>query len=137
MPAIWLQLILSTSILCTCIPTLKRVLADLQTGMMAGTVSEFFEQSVSGHTNSGSGSASKSDSGIGQESGSDSAPHSRIRSESYGVKRIDSQMILRDHDILHTMNYEVVYEGERIRASSFSHDSDALSIHMVDPAGIR
>lgn len=48
MPAIWLQLTQSGSIVRTCIPSLKRVLADLQTGMMAGVISEFFELSVSG-----------------------------------------------------------------------------------------
>lgn len=39
---------ISLSIVTACIPSLRRVLADLQTGMMAGTVSEFFELSVSG-----------------------------------------------------------------------------------------
>lgn len=39
---------LSLSIITACIPSLRRVLSDLQTGMMAGTVSEFFELSVSG-----------------------------------------------------------------------------------------
>lgn len=39
---------LSLSIITACIPSLRRVLADLQTGMMAGTVSQFFELSVSG-----------------------------------------------------------------------------------------
>lgn len=62
MPAIWLQLVQSASIVCTCIPSLKRVLADLQTGMMAGAISEFFELSVSGgryNTNDGSGTRSR------------------------------------------------------------------------------
>ncbi|KAI9037551.1 uncharacterized protein KD926_000199 [Aspergillus affinis] len=43
MPSIWLQFLQSVSIVCSCIPSLKRVLADLQTGMMAGTISELFE----------------------------------------------------------------------------------------------
>ena len=138
MPAIWLQLILSSSILCTCIPTLKRVLADLQTGMMAGTVSDFFEQSVSGHTNTGSQSGSKSGSGIGQRSPSTSTPHSRPRRDSIGVERMNSQTILRDHAIMQTTDYEVRYEGRPIRVSSSSqYESDALSIHMVDPTGTR
>ncbi|CAG7967813.1 unnamed protein product [Penicillium salamii] len=138
MPAIWLQLILSSSILCTCIPTLKRVLADLQTGMMAGTVSDFFEQSVSGHTNTGSQSVSKSSSGIGQRSASPSIPHTRFQRSSFGVERMDSQTILRDHAITQTIDYEVRYEGNPARVSSSSnYESDALSIHMVDPAGKR
>ncbi|KAK9860827.1 hypothetical protein MYU51_006133 [Penicillium brevicompactum] len=138
MPAIWLQLILSSSILCTCIPTLKRVLADLQTGMMAGTVSDFFEQSVSGHTNTGSQSGSKSGSGIGQRSPSTSTPHSRPRRDSIGVERMNSQTILRDHAIVQTTDYEVRYEGRPVRVSSSSqYESDALSIHMVDPTGTR
>ncbi|CAG7921749.1 unnamed protein product [Penicillium olsonii] len=127
MPAIWLQLILSSSILCTCIPTLKRVLADLQTGMMAGAVSEFFEQSVSGHTNAGSHSGSKSDSGIGRGSAS-STPHSRPRRDSTGVERVDSQAILRDHAIVQTIDYEVRYDGKPTRVSSH-YESDS-SIHM-------
>ncbi|KAJ5335228.1 hypothetical protein N7452_007631 [Penicillium brevicompactum] len=138
MPAIWLQLILSLSILCTCIPTLKRVLADLQTGMMAGTVSDFFEQSVSRHTNTGSQSGSKSGSGIGQRSPSTSTPHSRPRRDSMGVERMNSQTILRDHAIVQTTDYEVRYEGRPTRVSSSSqYESDALSIHMVDPTGTR
>ncbi|CAG8098535.1 unnamed protein product [Penicillium salamii] len=138
MPAIWLQLILSSSILCTCIPTLKRVLADLQTGMMAGTVSDFFEQSVSGHTNTGSQSVSKSGSGIGQRSASSSTPHSRFQRSSFGVERMDSQTILRDHAITQTIDYEVRYEGNPARISSSSnYESDALSIHMADLAGKR
>ncbi|KAI3264755.1 hypothetical protein CBS147309_6693 [Penicillium roqueforti] len=91
MPAIWLQLILSSSILCTCLPTLKRVIAELQTGMMAGVVSDFFEQSISGHTNSGDRSASKSDNAIGQRSGSGSASHSQIPRELFDFEHGDSQ----------------------------------------------
>lgn len=39
---------ISLSIVTACIPSLRRVLSELQTGMMAGTVSQFFELSVSG-----------------------------------------------------------------------------------------
>lgn len=131
MPAIWLQLILSSSILCTCIPTLKRVLADLQTGMMAGAVSEFFEQSVSGN-HSGSHSASKSDSGIGQTSGYGSALQSPIGREFPRAERRESQKILRDNAIVQIIDYEVGYDGEAVRASSSHYESDALSIHMAD-----
>ncbi|KAJ5192805.1 hypothetical protein N7449_008947 [Penicillium cf. viridicatum] len=95
MPAIWLQLILSSSILCTCIPTLKRVLAELQTGMMAGVVSDFFEHSVSGHIDSGDRSTSKSDNAVGQRSGSGSASGSPILKDSLDVERVDSPKNLR------------------------------------------
>ncbi|KAJ5372288.1 hypothetical protein N7517_004294 [Penicillium concentricum] len=124
-PAIWLQLILSSSILCTCIPTLKRVLAELQTGMMAGIVSDFFEQSVSGHANSRDQSASKSDNAIGQRSGSGSASRSRIRSDSVDLERVDSQKNLQQSAV-RTINYEAFYEGPD---SSLSSHSDDLGIY--------
>ncbi|PGH09749.1 hypothetical protein GX51_00429 [Blastomyces parvus] len=47
-PTIWAQATLSISIITSCIPSLKRVLADLQTGLMAGRVTEFLELSISG-----------------------------------------------------------------------------------------
>lgn len=48
MPTIWMQAVLCVSIVTTCIPNLKRLLAVLRTGLMAGTVNEFYELSVSG-----------------------------------------------------------------------------------------
>ncbi|KAM5458604.1 hypothetical protein McanMca71_006941 [Microsporum canis] len=48
MPTIWMQAILCVSIVATCIPNLKRLLAVLRTGLMAGTVNEFYELSISG-----------------------------------------------------------------------------------------
>ncbi|QVM10968.1 hypothetical protein D8B26_005619 [Coccidioides posadasii str. Silveira] len=47
-PSIWLQVNLCLSIVTASIPGLKRVLADLRTGLMAGAVPEFYELSVSG-----------------------------------------------------------------------------------------
>ncbi|KAJ5510690.1 hypothetical protein N7453_002793 [Penicillium expansum] len=133
MPAIWLQLILSSSILCTCIPTLKRVLAELQTGMMAGVVSDFFEHSVSGHTNSGDRSASKSDNAVGQRSGSGSGSASRspILRDSLDVERVDSQKNLRENAIVQTIDYEAFYEGPGSSRASSSHgyESDARSTY--------
>jgi hypothetical protein len=131
MPVIWLQLILSSSIICTCIPTLKRVLAELQTGMMAGAVSDFFEQSVSGHTNSGDRSASKSDNAVGQGSGSGSASRSPIRKDSLDIERVDSQKSLRENDVVRTINYEAFYEGPGSSRASSSHKdvSDSPSIY--------
>ncbi|QMW44943.1 hypothetical protein G4B11_008363 [Aspergillus flavus] len=58
MPTLWFQLLQSASIICTCIPSLKRAFAELQTGMMAGIVSEFFELSVSGAQGTTDGSTS-------------------------------------------------------------------------------
>ncbi|KAJ5816733.1 hypothetical protein N7447_008966 [Penicillium robsamsonii] len=121
MPAIWLQLILSSSILCTCIPTLKRVLAELQTGMMAGVVSDFFEQSISGHTNYGDRSASKSDNAIGQRSGSGSAFRSRIRSDSVNLERVDSQKNLQANAV-RPVDYEAFYKESGSSRASPSHD---------------
>lgn len=131
MPVIWLQLILSSSILCTCIPTLERVLAELQTGMMAGVVSDFFENSVSGHTNSGDRSASKSDNAVGQRSGSGSASRSPSLRDSLDVERVDSQKNLRENTTVQTINYEAFYEGpgSSRASSSHNHESDGLSIY--------
>lgn len=98
---------------------------------MAGAVSEFFEQSVSGN-HSGSHSASKSDSGIGQTSGSGSALQSPIGREFPRTGRPESQKILRDNAIVQTMDYEVCSDGDAVRASSSQYESDALSIHMAD-----
>ena len=131
MPLIWLQLILSSSIICTCIPTLKRVLAELQTGMMAGVVSDFFEQSVSGHTNSEDRSASKSDNAVGQGSASASASRSPLRENSLDIERVDSDKSLRGNDTVRTIDYETFYEGpDSSRASSSHHYvSDSPSIY--------
>jgi hypothetical protein len=99
MPAIWLQLILSSSIICTCIPTLKRVLVDLQTGMMAGTISVFFEQSISGHIDEGDSSASKEKDVVGQRLGSGSASQYRVRRDSLDIERSDSHSMIRENVI--------------------------------------
>ncbi|CAI7574745.1 unnamed protein product [Penicillium glandicola] len=127
MPAIWLQLILSSSILCTCIPTLKRVLAELQTGMMAGAISDFFEHSVSGHTNTGDRSASKSDNAIGQIAGSGSGSESRSQSrrDLFDVERVDSQKNLCENGIGQAINYEAFYEGPDSSRASSSHNYES------------
>ncbi|OQE29828.1 hypothetical protein PENSTE_c002G10402 [Penicillium steckii] len=128
MPAIWLQLVQSTSILCTCLPTLKRVLSDLQTGMMAGTVSDFFETSVSGEHATLDGS-SKSGSRIGQRSRSGSAMNSQggFHRSRPQIERMDSRRILRENIIHQSIDYEVRYEDSGpLRASSTSHDFDSI-----------
>lgn len=128
MPAIWLQLVQSTSLLCTCIPTLKRVLSDLQTGMMAGTVSDFFEISVSGGAATVDGS-SKSGSQIGQRSRSRSAINSLggTHRSRPNLDRMDSRKILRDNVIHQSIDYEVRYEGSGPScASSTSLDLDSI-----------
>lgn len=63
MPTIWMQAILCVSIVATCIPNLKRLLAVLRTGLMAGTVNEFYELSVSGGDSKTVASASQLRSG--------------------------------------------------------------------------
>ena len=140
MPAIWLQLVQSASLLCTCIPTLKRVLADLQTGMMAGAVSDFFEMSVSGgHNNSnndagegsGSGSASKSrgsTSLLGQRivTGSTRAFPGGLHRGRPRVDPMESQTRLRENLLVQSYNYEVGFDGHEPRASSTSHDLESI-----------
>ena len=94
--------------------------------MMAGVVSDFFEQSISGHTNSGDRSASKSDNAIGQRSGSGSASHSRIPRESFNVERVDSQKKLYEIPIVPPINYEAFYEEPGSSRASSSHISTCL-----------
>lgn len=136
MPAIWLQLILSSSILCTCLPTLKRVLAELQTGMMAGVVSDFFEQSISGHTNSGDRSASKSDNAIGQRSGSGSASHSQIPRELFDFEHGDSQKKMCEIPFVQPINYEAFYEDPGSSRASSSHNRGSDNLRVCSHGGI-
>ncbi|EFQ97644.1 hypothetical protein MGYG_00682 [Nannizzia gypsea CBS 118893] len=63
MPTIWMQAILCVSVVATCIPNLKRLLAVLRTGLMAGTVNEFYELSVSGGDSKAGTSGSQARSG--------------------------------------------------------------------------
>jgi hypothetical protein len=152
MPAVWSQLVQSTSIVCTCIPSLKRVLADLQTGMMAGTVSDFFELSVSGGgvTQYGSGSNSKSRSGyvagsvlgsVNNDSRVAAEDRSPPRTTTFSNKQMDrseSLRNLRDNDIVQTTEIELNYSGspEPDRSSSGSHDMasyrDVWTAHHTD-----
>ncbi|KAK2741143.1 hypothetical protein FQN57_005745 [Myotisia sp. PD_48] len=53
-PIVWTQAMLCLSIVSTCIPSLKRVLAALQTGLMSGMITECYELSVSGGNLTGS-----------------------------------------------------------------------------------
>lgn len=119
MPAVWLQLVQSTSLVSHCIPPLRRVLANLQTGMMGGMVTDFFELSVSGGPSSHTGGTTASKTGyqVGRRAGrsrrskarnSLSAGFTRSRLE---VERKDSQRNLRDDAIVQTIDYEVRYDG--------------------------
>ncbi|KAJ5566056.1 hypothetical protein N7535_007694 [Penicillium sp. DV-2018c] len=109
MPAIWLQLILSSSIICTCIPTLKRVLVDLQTGMMGGTISVFFEQSHSGHNSEGNSSSSKEKDAAGQRSGAGLASQYPVRRDSLDAELMGSHMSMRDNVIDRTIDLGIHY----------------------------
>ncbi|KAL5357145.1 hypothetical protein BJX96DRAFT_143967 [Aspergillus floccosus] len=132
MPAIWLQLVLSTSIVSNCIPPLRRVLADLQTGMMAGAVTEFFEFSVSGgqSNNTGDRSGSRSGSQVGLKKtrprGSKSRNIFQRSSSLHGVDRRESQRNLREDVILQTIDYEVRYDGIRRTRTSPSSDHESF-----------
>jgi hypothetical protein len=46
-PTIWSQIMLNLSLITACIPSLKRFLADLQSGAMAVQVTEAFEMGIS------------------------------------------------------------------------------------------
>ncbi|KAB8228941.1 uncharacterized protein BDW43DRAFT_199495 [Aspergillus alliaceus] len=132
MPTIWLQLMQSTSIICTCIPSLKRALAELQTGMMAGTIPEFLELSLSGrHDNTTDASTSKPGNRSlhpigGSELYSDKDTKRRLKEQRHHgfrnttVEPQESMLNLRNGAIIQTMEYEVQYEwsSEHSRASS-------------------
>jgi len=140
MPAIWLQLVQSVSLLCTCIPTLKRALADLQTGMMGGAVPNFFEVSVSGGHPNPEELGSKSRSGIGRRLGSTIPSISletlstEFRGSTPRVERALSQKRLREDVIFHSIDWDVRYEKTGPRAFPMIQDQesvqyDDLSIH--------
>ena len=124
MPTIWLQLIQSASILCTCIPSLKRALAELQTGMMAGTVSEFFELSVSGAHSTVEGSTSKSGRRSANGAGHSGLNLGNLKGLCHGEHRrmiepSESMRDLREGSIVQTSEYDVRWElGECSRSSS-------------------
>ncbi|KAJ5780642.1 hypothetical protein N7457_005802, partial [Penicillium paradoxum] len=138
MPVIWLQLTLSASIICTCIPTLKRVLADLQTGMMAGIVTDCFEQSISSRSNEGDRTASRINDSMEQklESGPGSALHNSFRTD---LECRDSQKILRENAYVQSVDFEAYYENVgSTRASSSSHyEMDVLSTRLLHSGGNR
>ncbi|KAA8646818.1 uncharacterized protein ATNIH1004_005493 [Aspergillus tanneri] len=133
MPAIWLQLVQSSSILCTCIPSLKRVLADLQTGMMAGTISEFFELSVSGAHSTAGGPNSRSRgrrhpyvpgpvalaTNVTGNWSEDAAHPSSSRTLLRPSENLPKQ---RGDATVHTIGYQESHDGSHSRASSSSRD---------------
>ncbi|KAE8135384.1 hypothetical protein BDV38DRAFT_252700 [Aspergillus pseudotamarii] len=132
MPTLWLQLIQGASIICTCIPNLKRALAELQTGMMAGTVSELFELSVSGaHSELTDGPTSKpgrqranATEHYGLDSGGRRKKHMEgLRPSNHRrmIEPSESMRDLRGSAIIQTVGYEVRWEGgECSRSSSTS-----------------
>ncbi|OGM48422.1 hypothetical protein ABOM_003390 [Aspergillus bombycis] len=124
MPTLWLQLIQCASIVCTCILSLKRALAELQTGMMAGTVSEFFELSVSGTHGTTDGSTSKSgkqSANATGHSGLDSGHLKDLRHGGHGrmIAPSESMRDLRESAMVQTIEDDVRWEtGECSRSSS-------------------
>ncbi|KAB8204884.1 hypothetical protein BDV34DRAFT_110518 [Aspergillus parasiticus] len=131
MPTLWLQLVQSASIICTCIPSLKRVFAELQTGMMAGTVSEFFELSVSGAQGTMEASTSTSQKQNANAIGNselDSRGERKgylkgLRQSNHGrlIEPSVSMRNLRENAIVQSIQYEAHWEpGERSRSSSTS-----------------
>ncbi|KNG91035.1 hypothetical protein ANOM_000758 [Aspergillus nomiae NRRL 13137] len=118
MPTIWLQLIQSASILCTCIPSLKRALAELQTGMMAGTVSEFFELSVSGAHSTIEGSTSKSGRQSANATGHSGLNSGNLKGLRHGnhnrmIEPSESMQDLRESATVQTSEYDMRWELEK------------------------
>ncbi|OAX85588.1 hypothetical protein ACJ72_00002 [Emergomyces africanus] len=95
-PTIWAQATLSISIITACIPSLRRVMADLQTGLMAGRVTEFLELSISGGSNSAT-------TGQANQAGTQSAPpRQTLTTKIYGGatsdKNSDKAMLCADDE---------------------------------------
>jgi hypothetical protein len=137
-PAIWTQAMLNTSIMTACIPSIKRFLTDIQSGLMAAGISEYYEHTHTGGK-SGYGTAtyakgtslgSKLASRLGvssvSKSPSNSALRSRVDKDSRGKYDMDLEDIRRDTKqprettesvkgltddvIMHTIDYRVEYE---------------------------
>lgn len=96
MPVIWTQIMLGVSIITACIPSIKRFLADVQSGLMGATISEQYEMTHSGgkatQLQSGSGTGgfgSKMASRIGGVMLSKSQDGSGMRSQ-VGKEELDS-----------------------------------------------
>ncbi|KAE8327712.1 hypothetical protein BDV39DRAFT_78023 [Aspergillus sergii] len=148
MPTLWLQMVQSASIICTCVPSLKPAFAELQTGMMAGTVSEFFELSVSGAQGTADGSTSipgKQSANAtvhsALHSAGDRKGHSKgLRHSNHGrvIEQSESMRNLREIAIVQSIQYEVHWEpGECSRHSSTSRGTlanhgDGLSGEQFD-----
>ncbi|KAE8368441.1 hypothetical protein BDV27DRAFT_153994 [Aspergillus caelatus] len=122
MPTLWLQFIQGASIICTCIPSLKRALAELQTGMMAGTVSELFELSVSGahggmtdgYMPKPGGQSANATGHYGLDSGGGRKKHmKRLRPSNHRrmIEPSESMRDLRGSAIIQTVGYEVRWEA--------------------------
>ena len=79
-PTIWSQIMLNLSLITACIPSLKRFLADLQSGAMAVNVTEAFEMGVSQMGSSGRAYAMGSRSGLGSKLASKLGVTSQSRS---------------------------------------------------------
>ncbi|PIG79925.1 hypothetical protein AARAC_010355, partial [Aspergillus arachidicola] len=120
MPTLWLQLLQGASIICTCIPSLKRAFAELQTGMMAGTVSEFFELSVSGAQGTKEASTSTSQKQSANATGNselDSRGERKghlkgLRHSNHGrlIEPSESMRNLRENAIVQSIQYEAHWE---------------------------
>ncbi len=90
-PTIWSQIMLNLSIITACVPSLKRFLADLQSGAMAVNITESFEMGVSKKVSSSNEHyASGSGIGIGSRIASKFGVRSQQRSNNISsMKRND------------------------------------------------
>ncbi|WEW54734.1 hypothetical protein PRK78_000159 [Emydomyces testavorans] len=134
--SVWTQIILSLSIVTACIPGLKRFLADLQTGLMAGAIPEFYEMSATPRDKYYTSSTHNSDRETGTrreypsgtplrsvddthrnsstQKGSGSRKSLRragLMNRGNSVHKSDSVENLTDNEIVQTMEYEVRYEA--------------------------
>lgn len=78
-PTIWSQVMLNLSIITACLPSLKRVLAELQSGIAASSIPEGFEYSVARKTSASVGYNSWIEAASGLDIGSVDGIKSHVR----------------------------------------------------------
>lgn len=78
-PTIWSQVMLNLSIITACLPSLKRVLTDLQSGLAASSIPEGFEDSVSRKNSAALGYTSWIQAATGSKIGSNDSTTDQMR----------------------------------------------------------
>ncbi|RMZ86275.1 hypothetical protein DV736_g6498, partial [Chaetothyriales sp. CBS 134916] len=108
-PTLWMQAMLNTSIITACIPSIKRFLADMQSGIMAAGLSEHYEQTHSGGKGTYGSHTHTRGLSFSGKFGLSSSGSSGLRS------RIEKNTRQEDHDVLKMKNIATRESGESAR----------------------